>query len=90
VNDADRGTPEAETAQLPLDGKDFYLRVQVSKDAVCAFSFSTDGTAFTKVGTPFKAREGRWIGAKLGFFFMRNGKFNDAGSADIDWFRFER
>jgi beta-xylosidase len=37
VNDADRGTPEAETAQLPLDGKDFYLRVQVSKDAVCDF-----------------------------------------------------
>lgn len=34
-------------------------------------------------------RESRWIGAKVGFFFVRNGIFNDAGSADIDWFRIE-
>lgn len=36
-----------------------------------------------------KAREGKWIGAKVGFFFVRNGRFNDAGSADIDWLRIE-
>lgn len=36
-----------------------------------------------------EAREGRWIGAKVGLFFTRPGKFNDAGTADIDWFRFE-
>jgi len=34
--------------------------------------------------------EGRWIGAKLGFFFLRDEKFNDAGSVDIDWIRFEK
>ena len=54
------------------------------------FSFSVDGKAFTNVGVPFKAREGKWIGAKLGFFFTRPGKFNDAGTADIDWIRFEK
>ena len=69
----------------------FYLRVKVAKNAVCTFSFSTDAKAFTTLGPPgFKAREGRWIGAKIGFFFTRPGKFNDAGSADIDWFRFEK
>ncbi|MGB2912021.1 MAG: hypothetical protein WBB81_00575, partial [Pyrinomonadaceae bacterium] len=41
-------------------------------------------------GTPFTAREGRWIGAKVGLFFTRPGKFNDAGTADVDWFRFEK
>lgn len=38
---------------------------------------------------PFKAREGRWIGAIVGLFFIRSGRFNNAGTADVDWFGFE-
>jgi len=68
----------------------FYLRVTVAKDALCTFSYSSDGRGFKQLGEPFRAKEGRWIGAKIGFFFARNGKFNDAGTADIDWFRFEK
>ncbi|HMS38681.1 MAG TPA: glycoside hydrolase 43 family protein [Pyrinomonadaceae bacterium] len=89
AKDADKGTAESETEPILLNEKTFYLRVTVSEVAMCNFSFSTDGKNFTTVGTPFKAREGRWIGAKVGLFFTRTGKFNDAGSADIDWFRFE-
>jgi hypothetical protein len=66
------------------------MQVRVVKDAMCSFTFSTDGKNFKNVGVPFKAREGRWIGAKVGFFFNRPAKFNDVGSADIDWFRFEK
>ena len=88
--DADKGTAETHSGQreLPSAG-DLYLRVEVSKGAVCKFSYSVDGRNFTSVGEPFTAREGRWIGAKLGFVFTRPGKFNDAGSVDIDWFRFQ-
>ena len=53
------------------------------------FSFSLDGKTFRGIGSSFRAREGRWIGAKIGFVFTRPEKFNDAGSVDIDWFRFE-
>lgn len=67
-----------------------YLRVKVAKGAVCTFSYSVDGKQFASIGEPFEARAGRWIGAKIGFVFTRSGKFNDAGSADIDWFRFEK
>ena len=89
--DADKGTPETNTGQreLPSD-LDIHLRVEVSQRAVCKFSYSVDGRDFTPVGEPFTAREGRWIGAKVGFVFTRPGKFNDAGSVDIDWFRFEK
>lgn len=90
AKDADKGSTETETVPQLLSSNEFYLRVSVAKDAVCKFGFSTDGESFTAVGTPFKAREGRWIGAKVGFVFKRPGRFNDAGSADIDWFRFER
>jgi beta-xylosidase len=90
AKDADKGSPETETTARPLNSNEFYLRVKVEKGAVCSFSFSADNMTFTNVGTPFKAREGRWIGAKVGLFYTRPGKFNDAGSADIDWFRFEK
>lgn len=89
VKDAFNGAAENETAPQLLALGEFYLRVSVAKDAVCTFNFSPDGKTFALVGTPFKAREGRWVGAKIGFVFTRPGKFNDAGSADIDWFRIE-
>lgn len=89
AKNVEKGTGETEEGSLPLNEKTFYLRVKVEKDAICKFSFSTDGKTFTNIGSPFKAREGKWIGAKVGFFFTRPGVFNDAGTADIDWFRIE-
>lgn len=89
AKDADKGAKEIESAPVELKEKTFYLRVSVEKGALCRFSFSADGVNFTPVGDVFKAREGKWIGAQVGLFFIRNGKFNDAGSADIDWFRIE-
>jgi len=89
-HDADKGFAEYENVPFLLKSKEFYLRVKVAAGAMCSFSFSLDGKTFTSVGVPFKAREGRWIGAKIGFFFTRPAKFNDAGSADIDWIRFEK
>ena len=90
AHDADKRLPEFENVPFLLTARTLYLRVKVSNGAMCAFSFSIDGKAFTNLGVPFKAREGRWIGAKIGFFYTRPGKFNDAGSADIDWIRFEK
>src|SRR5262249_33322131 len=90
AHDADKGLPEYENMPFLLKSKEFYLRVKVTAGAMCAFSYSIDGKSYTNVGVPFKAREGRWIGAKIGFFYNRPGKFNDAGSADIDWIHFEK
>ena len=90
AKDADKGTPESESAPQEIDSNEIYLRVAVGNDAVCTFSFSIDGKTFKTVGVPFKAREGRWIGAKLGFVFTRPGRFNDAGSADVDWIRLDK
>ena len=90
AKDADKGAAESESTPQLIDSKEFYLRVTAADGAICTFSYSLNGTSFTAVGQPFKAREGRWIGAKTGFFFNRPAKFNDAGSADIDWFRFEK
>lgn len=89
AKDADKGSAEKESRAVEESSKDLYLRVSVAREAKCSFSYSNDGKAFRPIGETFTAREGRWIGAKLGFFFTRPGKFNDAGSVDIDWIRFE-
>lgn len=90
TKEAEKGAAETNSPPITLTAKDLFLRVEVRKGAVCRFSYSLDGTSFTPVGEPFSAKPGRWIGAKLGFVFNRPARFNDAGSADIDWIRFTR
>lgn len=85
--DADTGSPENEVWSQEIPADDLYLRLMVDSGALCRFSFSLDGSEFTDAGEPFKAREGMWIGAKVGFFALREGFTNDAGYIDLDWFR---
>jgi beta-xylosidase len=87
---ADKGGKEEISESRPVDFSTIYFRIQVQKGAECNFSYSTDGKTYTATGNTLKAREGRWIGAKIGFYGLRNGIINDAGSADIDWFRIEK
>ncbi len=97
--DAEQGGQESvvETTTLPVSNKyeaglfpnyerDIYLRVVVDEHAVCRFFYSLDGTNFTAFATPFTAREGKWIGAKVGLFSVAPyGK--ERGWVDVDWFR---
>ena len=84
---ADKGKAETETIISKFTGKNIFFRVKVDKGAVCTFSYSTDGNSFTAIPEKFTATPGKWIGAKIGFFFSRNFITNDAGYVDIDWFR---
>jgi beta-xylosidase len=91
---ADRRTPEKESSDTQLSDRDsssvtIYLRVNVSSDAVCRFSYSLDGKQFSPIGDPFTARQGKWIGAKVGIFSLGAGQTREMGYADFDWFRIE-
>ena len=87
---ADEGAKEEETKEVHFtDSSCIYLRVSVTDSALCKFSYSVDNLRYQDAGTLFKAREGGWIGAKVGLFMARKGKTNDAGSIDVDWFRIE-
>ncbi|SDP12465.1 Beta-xylosidase [Mucilaginibacter sp. OK268] len=85
--DADKGNAEEEKTIAKLDKPTVWLRVKVSAGAKCDFSYSTDGQTFINVGETFHAEVGRWIGAKVGIFCMRDTQINDSGYADFDWFR---
>lgn len=87
---ADGGSKEEVSQASQVDSGTIFLRVKVEVNALCSFSYSTDGRAFIQTDKPFKVRQGRWIGAKVGFYALRDGIINDAGSADVDWFRIEK
>ena len=89
TKDADKGDAETESVPVELKNKEFYLRVKVEKDAMCSFSFSTDGKNFQNIGSVFKEREGKSIGAKVGLYFIRNAKFNEVVKAEVGWFRLQ-
>lgn len=62
------------------------MRMNVNNGKM-TFAYSLDGKKFTKCGEEFKIREGKWIGAKIGFVaFEPAGKAN-RGWVDADWFR---
>ncbi len=88
-NDAEHGKAEVIEQVQKVSSGDLYFRVKVVKDAVCTFSYSSDGKNFTDINSTFKAVPGKWIGATLGLYCSRTQKINDAGFADVDWFRIE-
>lgn len=78
-----------EAGLFPNYEREIYIRVHVGKGAYCRFSYSLDGKKFTEAGTLFKARQGKWIGAKVGMFSVTpHGK--ERGWLDVDWFRVEK
>ncbi len=89
VNDAEKGTSGKTSAGTVLKNNTFYLRVKVANGSSCDFSFSADGKTFHTTGPTFTARQGKWIGAKVGLFAVRTGKTRETGYADFDWFRVE-
>lgn len=83
--------------------KDVYFKVEVRQTkeipdkalcgaAMCTFYYSFDGENWTSVnaGKPFKAREGKWIGATVGIYAVHGPECKDRGWIDADWFRVER
>ena len=78
-----------EAGLFPNYEREICIRVHVDKGAYCRFSYSLDGKKFTEAGTLFKARQGKWIGAKVGMFSVTpHGK--ERGWLDVDWFRVEK
>ncbi len=86
----EKGTTASEISIEKLENiKEIYLRVRVLKNAVCEFGYSVDGKIYKTIEQQFTAKQGKWVGARLGLFGTATTKTNDAGYADVDWFRIE-
>ena len=65
---------------------DIYLQMKV-KAGKCQFAYSLDGKRYKEVGDLFTLRQGKWIGAKMGFVSERKNIRGNRGWIDADWFR---
>ncbi|KHJ39330.1 Non-reducing end alpha-L-arabinofuranosidase BoGH43B [Pedobacter glucosidilyticus] len=88
-NGAVKGKEEVESIINKIDTKTVYFRVQVSNGGICKWFYSTDNKKFLPVAEPFTALPGKWVGAKVGLYAVRNTQINDSGYADVDWFKVE-
>lgn len=83
---ANKGAKEVILESTPLPTDKFntvHIKVDVKEGCYCTFSYSLDGKKFKKFGPEFKAREGDWIGAKIGYFAISDIKKNDGGSVEV-------
>lgn len=69
----------------PAIHEDIYLRM-MANDGICNFAYSLDGKKYKKVGESFKMREGKWIGAKIGFVAAEPAGKANRGWLEADWF----
>lgn len=76
--------------QTPIPEVTLYLRVKVAKEGICTFSYSVDNENYHSLKQPFKARQGKWIGAKTGLFILNAKEQSNRSWMDVDWFRIEK
>nr|WP_319401383.1 glycoside hydrolase 43 family protein [uncultured Carboxylicivirga sp.] len=94
--DARGGKSEKVIQTVPFNDKEVYLKVDIYPEnlkeivpkVICKFSYSKNGKKYMPIGEEFIAKEGRWVGAKVGVFSTTNK--NTSGYADFDWFRIEK
>jgi beta-xylosidase len=87
---ADKNGKEKSGASYPLSSNTVYLELKVEKGGIYHFGFCEDDKVYTTVVRSHTAKPGRWVGAKIGMFCLRNNITNDAGYVDIDWVRFDK
>ena len=99
---ADKSAAETNHASVDFKQSTVFLKVDIKQSrnknkegilqptGTCTFSYSLDGKKFIPFGEPFIAREGLWIGAKVGLYCIRPKAINDSGYADVDWFRIDK
>ena len=63
-----------------------FLKLNVTENTKINFSYSFDGKQYKSNADDFKARQGKWVGAKFGLFATGLKKTNDCGAVDFDFF----
>ena len=86
---ADQNNNQLQGPSYPLQGNEIIMEMRVSKGGACQFGFEDSKGKYNAIPSSFLMKPGRWVGAKMGLYMVGSIPTNDAGYADIDWFRVE-
>ncbi len=94
--DARKGKSEEIIQLIPLKDNSAYLKVEIYPEnpseiipkVICKFSYSKNGKKYIPFGEDFFAKEGRWVGAKMGVFATSSKE--TTGHANFNWFRIDK
>lgn len=86
---AERGTKEIEEAQETPNSNIVWLQINFAQGGACTFAYKEDPKPWQPLGKSFRAREGKWIGAKVGLFCNGSKEAKEPGYVDIDWFKIQ-
>lgn len=86
---AQKGGLEKTVVELPVGTASVFLRVHVNPGAGCEFSYSNDGTTFTRLDEAFLSTSSMWVGAKVGIFASAIQRTEGVGSAAFSNFTLE-
>ena len=84
---ADKNLPETLNEKVSTTKSVIYLKSDITDGGFTQFKYSLDGKKYINIGQPFKAREGKWVGAKSGLYALKSKSSGISGFALIDWFR---
>lgn len=87
--DSRNQNPETLEASIPLNSPSAFLRVSMKSGGVCNFQYSVTGDDYEDIGKSFQAKEGRWIGAKVGLVALKPKLTGSYGQARFEYFRIE-
>ncbi|MFT7198162.1 MAG: beta-xylosidase [Marinoscillum sp.] len=82
---ADRNAFSESKEKIILEGKnELWIKTKVT-DGYSTFHFSVNGQEYSSIGSKFKLREGKWVGAKLALYCTRKKTTGTPGSVSFDW-----
>lgn len=72
----------------PASAGKVWLRVSITEDGTCRYSYSLNGSDFKDYGDAYSVQQGTWIGAKVGLICLSPSLMESKGYADFEFFRF--
>jgi beta-xylosidase len=84
---ADRNGKEVEEESVSIKSNRIYFKISMADGGLTEFCYSPDNKKYISIGKKFQAKEGKWIGAKIGIFNISLSENKKSGYSDFDWFR---
>jgi hypothetical protein len=84
---AEKGGSDKTLFVSPVKGSDFSFYLRMIPGGKYKLGYAPADGAASWFDQVFTAQPGKWVGARLGLYMLRNNITNDAGYADVDYFR---